>query len=75
MTVAPAEPSLTQSAETAMIISRLLIIALGTLWILLLLIIGGALGVDAADVPVTRATHAAPYHASMQHHSLSYSPP
>lgn len=60
MTVAPAEPSLTQSAETAMIISRMLIIALGILWILLLLIVGGALGVDAADVPVTRATHASP---------------
>lgn len=54
--MAPAEPS----AETAMIISRLLIIALGILWILLLLIIGGALGVDAASVPVTGSTHAAP---------------
>eukprot|EP00903_Cladosiphon_okamuranus_P014127 g13129.t1 len=39
-----------------MIISRLLIIALGILWILLLLIIGGALGVDAASVPVTGST-------------------
>lgn len=60
VTVAPAEPSLTQSAETAMIISRLLIITLGILWILLLLIIGGSLGVDAANVPVTGGTHAAP---------------
>lgn len=43
-----------------MIISRLLIIALGVLWILLLLIVGGALGVDAASVPVTEAYLAAP---------------
>jgi len=59
VTVAPAEPALTQSAETAMIISRLLIIALGILWILMLLVIGGALGVDAANVPVGGATHTA----------------
>lgn len=59
VTVAPAEPVLTQSAETAMIISRLLVIALGILWILMLLVIGGAFGVDAADVPVGEATHAA----------------
>ncbi len=59
VTVAPAEPALTQSAETAMIISRLLLIALGIMWILMLLVIGGAFGVDATDVPVGGVSHAA----------------
>ncbi|CAM9638268.1 unnamed protein product [Ectocarpus fasciculatus] len=43
-----------------MLISRLLIIGLGVLWILPLLLIGGAFGADAASVPVPGSASADP---------------
>lgn len=60
VTVEPAQPALPQSAETVMILSRLLILALGVLWILMLLVIGRTLGVDASSVPISDATRDAP---------------
>lgn len=58
--VEPADPFLPQSVEIAMIVSRLLIIGLGLLWILALLLIGGAFGADAASVPVPGSANADP---------------
>ncbi|CAM9740156.1 unnamed protein product, partial [Scytosiphon promiscuus] len=47
--VEPAHPGLSRSIESALVLSRLLIVALGVVWVILLLIVAGALGgVDAA---------------------------
>ncbi|CAN0445326.1 unnamed protein product [Ectocarpus sp. 12 AP-2014] len=50
-----------------MVISRLLIIGLGVLWILALLLIGGAFGADAASVPVPGSADADPEPSTAQY--------
>ncbi|CAM9749410.1 unnamed protein product, partial [Ectocarpus sp. 6 AP-2014] len=67
VTVEPAEPFLSQSVEIAMVISRLLIIGLGVLWILALLLIGGAFGADAASVPLPGSANADPEPSTAQY--------
>ncbi|CBJ26241.1 putative methyltransferase [Ectocarpus siliculosus] len=50
-----------------MVISRLLIIGLGALWILALLLIGGVFGADAASVPIPGSVNADPEPSTAQY--------